>query len=75
MTVTQINNHIQAGAIITICPWDSAWSNQASATVLSVSEGHVVYYQVDGCEAKISRPVSFGTWRTIVESLKNETTY
>lgn len=67
MTATQINEKIATGTVITMCPWDSAWTNQASATVLSVSEGRVVRYQVAGCEATICRPVSFGTWRAIVE--------
>lgn len=67
MTVAQINSQIAAGTVITICPWDSAYTNQASATVLQVSEDRVVYYQVDGCEATICRPVSFGTWNAIVE--------
>lgn len=70
MTVAQINSQIAAGTVITICPWDSAWTNQASATVLEVSEGRVVRYQVDGCEAKVCRPVSFGTWNSIVEQAK-----
>lgn len=67
MTVAQINSQIENGTVITICPWDNTWTNQASATVLSVSEGRVVRYQVDGCECTICRPVSFGTWKTIVE--------
>jgi hypothetical protein len=67
MTVTQINEKIAAGAVISICPWDSAWTNQASATVLSVGDERVVRYQVDGCECTICRPVSFGTWNAIVE--------
>ncbi len=50
MTVNQINRRIKNGEVkITICPWDSAFTNQASATVLEVADGRVVRYQVDGC--------------------------
>ena len=66
MTVAQINSKIATGTTITICPWDT-WTNQATATVLEVSDGRVVRYQVDGCEAVVCRQVSFGTWRSIVE--------
>ena len=70
MTVNQINQKIEAGTIISICPWDDAWTNQSSAPVLSVGDGRVVRYQVDGCEAKICRPVSYGTWASIVDQAK-----
>lgn len=66
MTVAQINAAIKNGTVITICPWDSAWTNQASATVLQVSDGRVARYQVDGCECTICRPVSYGTWNAII---------
>lgn len=62
----KINAAIKAGVVIKICPWD-VFTNQAQATVLSVLPGRVVYYQVDGCEAKISRQVSFSTWNSIKE--------
>lgn len=65
MTVTQINKAIEQ-TIISICPWD-VWTNQASATVLEVRNDRIVRYQVDGCEATITRQVSFGTWRSICE--------
>ena len=65
MTAAQINNKINAGTTITICPFD-VWTNQASATVLSVGADRVAYYQVDGCEAKVRRQVSYSTWRSIV---------
>jgi hypothetical protein len=70
MTVAQINSQIASGKEIKICPWDSASTNQASATVLSVGEDRVVYYQVDGCEATVCRPVSLSTWRSIVEQTR-----
>jgi hypothetical protein len=66
MTPKVINTKIQSGTIIKICPWDTAFTNQASATVLSVGDNRTAYYQVDGCEATISRQVSFSTWRSIV---------
>ena len=72
MTVAQINSQIKAGIVITICPWDSAFTNQASATVLEVRPDRYVAYQVDGCEAKVCRQVSFGTWRSIVEQVNKE---
>jgi len=66
MTATQINEKIEHGTKITICPFD-VWTNQASATVLSVGDDRIAYYQVDGCEAKICRQVSFSTWRSICD--------
>lgn len=65
MTSIQINKAIENGTQITICPFD-VWTNQASATVLSVGDGRIAYYQVDGCEAKVSRQVSFSTWNSII---------
>ena len=69
MTITQINSKIANGTVITICPWDNAWTNQASATVLEVRLDRYVAYQVDGCEARVCRQVSFGTWKSIVEQV------
>jgi hypothetical protein len=68
MTVAQINNKIETGTTtINICPWDSAWTNAASATVLFVGHDRTVTYRVEDCESMIQRQVSFSTWRSIVE--------
>ncbi|HYT45651.1 MAG TPA: hypothetical protein VEP90_25220 [Methylomirabilota bacterium] len=66
MTLQEINTKIENGLEISICPWD-VWTNQASATVLEVRPDHYVAYQVDGCEARICRQVSYSTWRNIIE--------
>lgn len=70
MTSTDINNKIANGTIIHICPWDTAFTNTAKATVLEVADGRVVRYRVEDCESTIIRRVSLCTWLSIIEQAK-----
>ena len=65
MTVEQVNAAIARGRVITVCPFD-VFTNQVSATVLHIASDWTVTYQVDGCESKVRRQVSYAALQSIV---------
>lgn len=74
MTIAQINEKLQKGAQVTICPWTMAHSNQCLVRVKSVAGNRTVTYawqSLDDEEVAKTSQVSFSTWCSIVEQIAN----
>lgn len=72
--IATINSKIQNGAIIIICPWESAHSNQCLVRVKSVAGNRTVTYTWQGLDdltiIKTSQ-VSHSVWYSIIDQATN----